>query len=570
MIKKSLLLLALLSFYSLNVKANALEEIYTGEKISNVYIRKIDEDGNEKTKQGIFIRRKSDNVAVYCLEPFISLINNSKYEIVKNNYLEKLNISSEIWNKINLIAYYGYQYNNHKEDYWYYITQVLIWREIDKNARFYFTDGLNGNNNENIFANEIAEIYKLVENHNKKPNLGNIELTYGETKKFDDTNNVLNNYVIENNESVKIENNKLIITGNIIGENKITLRKEDNLYNEYPILYFDNESQKVLAAGSFIPEDFDIIFKVNETNLNIIKKDKETNKILQIEGIEFNIYKEDGTFIMNAKTDKNGEIKIKSLPIGNYILKENDKQVIDGYEVNNESILFSLKDSNEIKLEFFNEPKKGKVEITKTSEDGKFLENIKFGIYNEKKELIDIKNTNNFGKIIFDDLLIGKYIIREFNDNGNFINDNEEYVIELKLNDKTNAIETINLNIINYYKKGKLIIKKVDGLGNPIEGTEFILMNENSEEIEKGITNNDGIIEIENLLLGKYILKETKASVGYQVMDKEIPFEIKNDKDIINIKVTNEKIKVKIPNTNISITRYDYILPQKKKLKHFK
>ena len=68
----------------------------------------------------------------------------------------------------------------------------------------------------------------------------------------------------------------------------------------------------------------------------------------------------------------------------------------------------------------------------------------------------------------------------------------------------------------------------------------------------------------------KYILKETKASVGYQVMDKEIPFEIKNDKDIINIKVTNEKIKVKIPNTNISITRYDYILPQKKKLKHFK
>lgn len=570
MIKKSLLLLALLSFYSLNVKANALEEIYTGEKISNVYIRKIDEDGNEKTKQGIFIRRKSDNVAVYCLEPFVSLINNSKYEIVKNNYLEKLNISSEIWNKINLIAYYGYQYNNHKEDYWYYITQVLIWREIDKNARFYFTDDLNGNNNENIFANEIAEIYKLVENHNKKPNLGNIELTYGETKKFDDTNNVLNNYVIENNENVKIENNKLIITGNIIGENKITLRKEDNLYNEYPILYFDNESQKVLAVGSFIPEDFDIIFKVNETNLNIIKKDKETNKILQIEGIEFNIYKEDGTFIMNAKTDKNGEIKIKSLPIGNYILKENDNQVIDGYEVNNESILFSLKDSNEINLEFFNEPKKGKIEIIKTSEDGKFLENIKFGLYNEKKELIDIKNTNNFGKIIFDDLLIGKYIIREFNDNGNFINDNEEYVIELKLNDKTNAIETINLNIINYYKKGKLIIKKVDGLGNPIEGTEFILMNENSEEIEKGITNNDGIIEIENLLLGKYILKETKASVGYQVMDKEIPFEIKNDKDIINIKVTNEKIKVKIPNTNISITRYDYILPQKKKLKHFK
>lgn len=570
MLKKSLLLLALLSFYSLNVKANALEEIYTGEKIDNVYIRKIDEHGNEKTKQGIFIRRKSDNVAVYCLEPFISLINDSKYEIVKNNYLEKLNISNEIWNKINLIAYYGYQYNNHKEDYWYYITQVLIWREIDKNARFYFTDGLNGNNNENIFANEIAEIYKLVENHNKKPNLGNIELTYGETKKFDDTNNVLNNYVIENNESVKIENNKLIITGNIIGENKITLRKEDNLYNEYPILYFDSESQKVLAAGSYFDEEIDITFNVIETNLKIIKKDNNTKKPIAIANIKFDIYKEDGSFVIEVATDNNGEIKINCLPVGNYVLKEKDNQIISDYEINKDSVTFSLKDTKEVIIDFYNEPKKGKIEVIKISEDNKLLENIKFGIYNENNELLDIKYTNEFGKIIFDNLLEGKYIIKEFNDNDNFLNNDEEYIVDLKVDDKTNDIETITLNIVNYYKKGKLVIKKVDEKGNPIAETEFVLLDNNLNEIYRRKTNEEGIIEIENLLLGNYILKETKASLGYQVMDKEIPFEIKNDKDIINIKVTNEKIKVKIPNTNISITRYDYILPQKKKLKHFK
>ena len=380
----------------------------------------------------------------------------------------------------------------------------------------------------------------------------------------------MNNYIIKNNENLKIENNKLIITGNVIGENKITLYKKDSLYNEYPILYFDNESQKVLAAGSYCDEEIDITFNVIETNLKIIKKDNNTKKPIAIANIKFDIYKEDGSFVIEVATDNNGEIKINSLPVGNYVLKEKDNQIISGYEINKDSVTFSLKDTKEVIIDFYNEPKKGKIEVIKISEDNKLLENIKFGIYNENNELLDIKYTNEFGKIIFNNLLEEKYIIKEFNDNDNFLNNDEEYIVDLKVDDKTNDIETITLNIVNYYKKGKLVIKKVNEKGNPIAETEFVLLDNNLNEIDRRKTNEEGIIEIENLLLGNYILKETKASLGYQVMDKEIPFEIKNDNDIINIKVTNEKIKIKIPNTNLNLTKLDYILPKNKKIKHFK
>ena len=50
------------------------QRIYVGEKIPEMYIRKIDESGKVTNKQGGFLRRVSDNTCVYCLEAVIALI----------------------------------------------------------------------------------------------------------------------------------------------------------------------------------------------------------------------------------------------------------------------------------------------------------------------------------------------------------------------------------------------------------------------------------------------------------------------------------------------------------------
>ena len=142
---KKILLLVVFFLGVISVDA-ATEKIYVGDKIPGMYIRKVSSDGNETVKQGGFIRRVSDNKAVYCVEPFVLLIDNYIYTSYTSDYANALNISEDVWKKISLIAYYGYGYDNHTEDYWYYITQMMIWREVDPDAEFYFTKTLGGEN----------------------------------------------------------------------------------------------------------------------------------------------------------------------------------------------------------------------------------------------------------------------------------------------------------------------------------------------------------------------------------------------------------------------------------------
>ena len=140
------------------------EAIWPSEYISNVYIKKVRSDGYAKYQQGQFIRRSEDNAFVYCLQPFVTIDNNYIYNIAREDYEVYLNMTKEQWNRISLLAYYGYGYGNHNSQKWYAITQVLIWRTAEPNSDIYFTNTLNGTRNDSLFASEIQEIENLVAN----------------------------------------------------------------------------------------------------------------------------------------------------------------------------------------------------------------------------------------------------------------------------------------------------------------------------------------------------------------------------------------------------------------------
>ena len=84
------------------------------------------------------------------------------------------------------------------------------------------------------------------------------------------------------------------------------------------------------------------------------------------------------------------------------------------------------------------------------------------------------------------------------------------------------------------------------------------------EEVAREATNNEGKIYIEDLNLGKYYLEETKTSLGYQILEERIEFDITSDKKNVTITVTNEPIKVFVPDTNISYEIAEFIVPKKK------
>ena len=75
-------------------------------------------------------------------------------------------------------------------------------------------------------------------------------------------------------------------------------------------------------------------------------------------------------------------------------------------------------------------------------------------------------------------------------------------------------------------------IQKIDAddASNRLKGAEFTLFDENgSEEIQKVVTDENGIAEFKDIKIGKYILKETKAPDGYSKINAELIVEVGAD-----------------------------------------
>lgn len=564
-IKKIIFIVVVFMIGVISVDAR-VDKIYSAEKIDGMYIRKISDSGKEVTRHGGFIRRVSDNQFVYCVEPFVDLVNNHTYDIYDSNYTAILNISDEIWNRISLIAYYGYQYGNHTEDYWYYITQIMIWRTVYPEGEFYFTDTLGGDNNINKYAKEIAEIESLVNNHYLTPEFEEIKVNQGETKRFVDKNNVLSMYEVIDNTNVVIEGNELVINGENIGIENIELRKNNDIYEEQPLVYSSDDSQKVLSAGYIEPVSCMINIEVIGYTLKIIKVDALTGDALKMDGIKFNIYDANtNEFIMEVMTDDNGEIIIDNLSKGSYKIKEIDNQEIPGYEINEKEIYFEITGEEEIiTVEFPNNPVLGALKVLKVNEDGNSLAGVTFGLYQSDGALVDIVVTDESGIALFENLQAGTYQLKELATIDGYLLDETVHEIELKL--ENNKLETVTIKLVNYQPKGSLEIIKVDTNNNPLPETEFVLYDSNRKEIKKAKTNSEGKIIVDNLLLGKYYLEEITPADGYQLLDDIIEFEINNNKEVITITVTNEKKDIDIPDTEISMNIDDYILEKRKNL----
>lgn len=564
-IKKIIFIVVVFMIGVISVDAR-VDKIYSAEKIDGMYIRKISDSGKEVTRHGGFIRRVSDNQFVYCVEPFVDLVNNHTYDIYDSNYTAILNISDEIWNRISLIAYYGYQYGNHTEDYWYYITQIMIWRTVYPEGEFYFTDTLGGDNNINKYAKEIAEIESLVNNHYLTPEFEEIKVNQGDTKRFVDKNNVLSMYEVIDNTNVVIEGNELVINGENIGIENIELRKNNDIYEEQPLVYSSDDSQKVLSAGYIEPVSCMINIEVIGYTLKIIKVDALTGDTLKMAGIKFNIYDANtNEFIMEVMTDDNGEIIIDNLSKGSYKIKEIDNQEIPGYEINEKEIYFEITGEEEIiTVEFPNNPVLGALKVLKVNEDGNSLAGVTFGLYQSDGALVDIVVTDESGIALFENLQAGTYQLKELATIDGYLLDETVHEIELKL--ENNKLETVTIKLVNYQPKGSLEIIKVDTNNNPLPETEFVLYDSNRKEIKKAKTDNEGKIIVDNLLLGKYYLEEITPADGYQLLDDIIEFEINNNKEVITITVTNEKIDIDIPDTEISMNIDDYILEKRKNL----
>lgn len=374
----------------------------------------------------------------------------------------------------------------------------------------------------NINSNNANLKITKIDSRTKKP-LPNVTFNITDEKGVN-----LGEYTTNQNGIIEIKNMKPGIV-------KIQEIKVDDKYILNPI-----ENKVTLEWGK--TSSITIENDKKQGKINVLKTDKENNKI-RLEGVEFELYNDKKELIKKVITDKNGEIKVDNLEIGNYILKE--VKTNDKYILNNQEIELKVEWNKVTALEVQNARKKGSLKIIKEDAENKEikLEGVEFELYNDKKELIKKLITDKNGEVQVENLDIGTYTLKEVKTNEQYILNNELIQIEIQWN-KENILEVQNAR-----KKGSLKIIKQDIENREIklEGVEFELYNIEGKCIEKLTTNQNGEIQVENLDIGTYTLKEVKTNDKYILNNEDIQIKIEwNKQTLLEVQNARKKGNLKI------------------------
>lgn len=174
------------------------------------------------------------------------------------------------------------------------------------------------------------------------------------------------------------------------------------------------------------------------------------------------------------------------------------------------------------------------------------IKDVTFSLYKANGEFIESQKTNSSGIALFENLYQGTYKLKETESNENYVKDETLYEVRTEYNKQ--VIKTVS----NTHKKGNLKITKVDRDDNSIalDEIEFDLIDLYDNVIAHLVTNENGEAQVDNINIGKYILRETKTKDEYNLcIDNDI--EVKWN-ETTEVTIENEKKK-----GNIKIIKQD-------------
>lgn len=548
----------------------------------------------------------------FCLDPKLSIkhyeyfgipLTDTTYDLDTQDYLNK-------------VIYYGYDYPNHQNERYYMATQALIWEKVSNYLIEFYTERYGYGTYIDV-SNEKNEILNLINNHNKLPYFSNNEYSYNLTDYIEFEDEVLNNFEISNTtwNDTYIENNKLIIKNldNYVGNIRISLKKK-SYRNDIATYYFEDGTQPLITGGN--PNDVysNLSINIKGAKIRINKLDKDSNLPIKNKNIEFNIINLDtGNYIYingekNLKINDEGYLITDMIPFGRYKITEVKSG--DDYYLNENSVEILVNDdtiSNNIyEFNFYNEVKKGNIKILKVDNESKrVLNGVKFGlfanedilsnnlIYYKKDQLIAEQVTNSDGIAIFNNLLYGKYYIKELEYLNGYKKNDNKYDVDLNINEYYLEIENVlekgsikleKFGEIFNYKTGISGFKKLENIEYRLYANDDIITGDGIIHYKKGDivsikrTNSSGIVTFDDLILGNYCITENKTLPTYIIDNNSYCFNLYDTKNIYyehknylkkgNLKITKLDLDSKLPikNNNIvfniknlSTNRYIYI-----------
>ncbi len=274
---------------------------------------------------------------------------------------------------------------------------------------------------------------------------------------------------------------------------------------------------------------------------------------------------------------EDGELKIKNtLPNGKYYFKELDsgaEHILDEtryeftYESSNNKAKEKIEIYNNNELPIVNKLHLNEFSILKVNEEAAFVEGAyefemtgngegaRFSLEDTEGNVLQIVEVTGDSKAHFENIPVGDFFIREVEaSSGNYLVSSEVVRIVstkdgvIAYNEDNEEIvssdDAVLFEVNNYLIKGSIEILKIDGVSmETLNGVEFNLLDMDQNFIAKLVTDENGLIRLENIPKGTYYVQETKTLDGYVLDETIYEVEIISDGELANKTIENYKVE---------------------------
>ena len=559
---------------NLIVKAYSNQETFSANVLNGFYIKKLHSNGSGQYKSIGKITRNSDGHFVYCVQPWMELSETDYYTANTTDQAAILGVSTETWDRLSLISYYGYGYPGHDDERWYGITQLMIWQTVDPDGSFFFTYTANGDRDYRYDWMK-DEIESLISKHYTKPNFNTSSLTLdlGNSVTLKDTNNILSDYTIttdNNNLGVSANGNNLVIKANNVGTTKITLTKNSNsgIADFTPVLYNYADKQKTIARGYVDPIVLNLNVSVVGGKIKVKKVDSETKQIIAqgaatMVGSVYDIKDSSNNIVDTITIGNDSTALTKELKKGTYKIVERSSGT--GYKVNSKVYEVTISESKTYEITVEDEVIKAKVNIFKYDSKTKkcissgeaSLAGAKYKLKNSKGEVVDTLTIDSNCKATSKLVPYDTYTLVETESGTGYKLDTNTYQVVI------NSNNNVDITVYEDVKEGRVKILKLDKDNNnttargqaTLVGAEYLLKKLDGTIVDTLVIDENYQAISKKIPFGHYILVESKASKGYTLDPTVYEINIEEDEQVIEITSKEKVIEVFVS----ILKQFDYI-----------
>ncbi len=518
--------------YTTNVHA----ETYNGGFVegdvieTKVYVNKKEPSGYMRWKRVRSLIQYSTGQIVYCMQPMVLIEDGAIYNLTTEDYAGAQNLTAAQYDRIRLLAYYGYGYGNHTSTDWISVTQVAIWRTTRPDMDIFYSWGQQGaDRDDSIFADKFAELENLLAKHYTRPsfNTKTIETIIGKTETIADGNNVLNKYQIksQNNVNATISGNNLVVKAIGVGTGEVTLEKSERRFGAEPIIFYAVDSQNIIKPGDPKPVLAKLNLKINGGTVTVHKLDDDTKENVgqgeaTLQGATYSIFNEKDKKVGSVTTREDGTVKSDYLPsLGKFYLKEETPSF--GYELDTRKYSFeiTLEDLNP-SISVYEKVIKVKYNLTKVIAQNKTGDmkpevGVKFAFIDKNGNIVQEVETDKEGKLTVE-LPYGTYTVRQLTTTPGH-EKVEDYILEVKKTEiinkvLANAEITAKLRVVKIDKETRDVIKRA--------GIKFKVLNTSTNEyVCQTVTypNKETLCEFETDKNGEFITPEVLKAGTYKL-----------------------------------------------------